>query len=478
MPTASTLRRRFFPGDLPAWGAFATAIGVLALAFLLALFSAAASEMGRFWLGAGAAITALGMAAWVAITIVPKLARRTSLRWLTYQLDYRLTREGLFYLGAVAVLVLAAVNTGNNLLFLVLSCLLAGILVSGVLSRIVLSGLHLEFELPEHIFAGQAVRGRMELANEKLWLPSFSLSVSDGAPLEKAPKTAADAEKSAGMLSRPIYFPHVAANASAVQPVTLLFPRRGGWHQEGLAISTRFPFGFIEKTRRMDWRAEIIVYPQVERTEMFPKLLALLSGEIAGFYRGRGHELHSLRDYQPSDSARFVSWRASARTGALKVREFAREDERRVIIALDSFCGGSAAGGNGTPVDDGALRERFERAVSVAASMAWHLSEIEVVIQLRTPRASTAMAPAHEIIYSALRELAVIQPEPWDREPAAANGPSAEWQSAEPPGDAAGFLESLAVYPDFFKVIFTGRSRASIPADLWASSHIIFLDSL
>jgi uncharacterized protein (DUF58 family) len=478
MATASGLRRHFFTGDLPTWRAFATAIGVLALAFLLALFSAAASEMGRFWLGAGAAITALGMAAWVAIAIVPKLARRTSLRWLTYQLDYRLTREGLFYLGAVAVLVLAAVNTGNNLLFLVLSCLLAGILVSGVLSRIVLSGIHLEFEVPEHIFAGQTVQGLMELANEKLWLPSFSLSVSNGAPPAKAPKKAADTEKSAGMLSRPVYFPHIAANASVVQPVRMLFPRRGAWHQEGLAISTRFPFGFIEKTRRMDWRAEIIVYPHVERTEMFSELLALLGGEIAGFYRGRGHELHSLRDYQQSDSARFVSWRASARTGALKVREFAREDERRVIIALDSFCGGSAVGDHGTPGDDGVFREQFERAVSLAASIAWHFSEIEAVAQLRTPRAATAMASAHEMIYPALRELAIIQPEPWDREPAVVNRSSAEWQSAEPHGDATEFLESLSADPDLFKIILTGRSRASIPADLWASSHVIFFDSL
>ena len=76
---------------------------------------------------------------WVAVTIVPALARRTSLRWITYQVDYRLTRDGIIYLGAVFVLILAAVNTGNNLLFMILACLLAGILISGVLSRAVLT---------------------------------------------------------------------------------------------------------------------------------------------------------------------------------------------------------------------------------------------------------------------------------------------------------------------------------------------------
>ena len=92
---------------------------------------------------------ALGLAGWVAITIVPALARRTSLRWFVYQVDYRLTREGIIYLGAVFVLVLAAVNTGNNLLFMILACSLAGILISGILSRVVLTGVELKFDMPD-----------------------------------------------------------------------------------------------------------------------------------------------------------------------------------------------------------------------------------------------------------------------------------------------------------------------------------------
>ena len=120
---------------------------------------------------------ALGIAAWVAVTIVPALARRTSLRWLAYQVDYRLTRDGIIYLAAVFILVLAAVNTGNNLLFLILACLLAGILISGVLSRVVLTGIDLKFDLPEHIFAEQPVLAEIELRNEKQAWPSFSLRV-------------------------------------------------------------------------------------------------------------------------------------------------------------------------------------------------------------------------------------------------------------------------------------------------------------
>src|ERR1700675_79621 len=161
--------------DKPGWRNFGVAMLVLSAALAIALFSAAVAQQGRVLLAGVTTVLALGMAAWVGITIVPSLARRTSLRWLAYQVDYRLTRDGIIYLAAVVVLVLAAINTGNNLLFLILACLLGGILVSGILSRIVLTGIELKFDLPEHIFAEQPVVAELELHNEKQMRRSFSL---------------------------------------------------------------------------------------------------------------------------------------------------------------------------------------------------------------------------------------------------------------------------------------------------------------
>ena len=60
---------------------------------------------------------------------------------------------------------------------------------------------------------------------------------------------------------------------------------------------------------------------------------------MASHFRGRGHELHSLRSYLHTDSARFVDWKVSAKAGRLMVREFAREDERRVMLVLDPYIG-------------------------------------------------------------------------------------------------------------------------------------------
>ena len=431
--------------DHAGWRNFGVAMLALSASLLLALFSAAVAQVGRVSLAAFTAIFSLGLAAWVGVTIVPVLARRSSLRWIAYQVDYRLTREGIVYLAAIFILVLASVNTGNNLLFMVLACCLAGILVSGVLSRVVLTGVELKFGLPEHIFAEQPVLAEIELRNEKRMWPSFSLRA-----------TGEGENARARILGQPVFFPYISRRGAARQKVELRFPERGVYHQEAFAIRTRFPFGFFEKSRQVDSPIEIVVYPRVQPAEQFYEVLPLLSGEMASYFRGRGHELHSLRPYLPSDSARFVDWKVTARSGRLMVREFAREDERRVMLVLDPFIGpphgpvGSAAA-----VAHG---ERFERAVFLAACIAWHFHEINSVIQFRTGRFATPMAPAAEIIYDILRELALLQ--------------------ANVSATGGVFLDELAGEREIFKIILTARSQRTIPASLWSSSYFLFMDAL
>ena len=447
--------------DRPGWKNFGIAMLVLSAALVVALFSAAVAQQGRIWLAAITTVLSLAMAAWVAITIVPALARRTSLRWLAQQVDYRLTRDGIIYLVAVFILILAAVNTGNNLLFLILACLLGGILISGVLSRAVLSGIELKFDMPEHIFAEQPILAEVELRNEKQAWPSFSLLVVGQTKRNKA---------AAEVLTRPVFFPYVPHMGVSRQKVELRFPRRGVYRQDAFGIRTRFPFGFFEKTREVDSNIEMVVYPRVEPTEQFYEVLPLLSGEMASHFRGRGHELHSLREYLPTDSARFVDWKVTAKIGRMAVREFAREDERRVMLVFDPFVGrpprgerserAGAVAGQVSATDRAAAEqnERFERAVSMAACIAWHFHEIRSVMQFRTDRYVTPVAPAGEIIYDTLRTLALLQPE------------------ASSVGGA--FLDTLANDREMFKIIITARPQRSIPTALWSSSYFLFIDRL
>ncbi|MFQ5817230.1 MAG: DUF58 domain-containing protein [Terriglobia bacterium] len=450
--------------DWLGWKNFGVALLLLGGALLLALHGAAAFEGGHWRLGTLYATIALAIAAFVAFTIVPALARTTSLHWLVYEVDYKFTREGVVYLVAIFVIILAALNTGNNLLFIILANLLAGILVSGIVSRIVLTHIRLEFLLPDHLFAQQPVRATLKLANDKVTLPSFSLYVAgDGQPA--AARSAPQGKNLPPILTETLYFPYIPRAKSVTQPVELLFPRRGRYAQSGFRVSSKFPFGFLLKTRTLPASTDIVVYPPVHPTEEFYEILPLITGEMESFYRGRGHDLYAIRDYQPTDTARSVDWKASAKTQQLKVREFTREDERRVELVFDPFLPADAR--RGSPESESAedWAERFERGVTFCACLAWHFYEIASQMKFRTADYQTHMAPAGEIIHDVLYRLAFVEAQP------------AAYRTGTGHADNT-LLQQLAADPNTFKIVLTARPRGSIPTSLWSSAYIVFMHSL
>ena len=429
--------------DRPGVRAFFMSMTALSVAFVLALYSGAAARTGNLALASTTALAALLIAAWVGITLVPILAKRTPLRWITYRMEYRLPREGWIYIGAIVLVALAAINTGNNLLFLILACLIGSILMSGILSSITLAGVELTLHLPEHIFAGQTVRGTVELTNEKQTLPSFSLKV-EGTNKKNA--------SAAVLLSTPVYFPYIPRGESVSQTVPLRFARRGLYRQEAFRIVTRFPFGFLQKARRLDITSEALVYPSVEATPEFLDVLPGIQGAIESLAKGRGQDLYALRDYLPTDGARYVHWKASARLGSLMVREFAREDDTRILLVLDPHS--DAARPNATAADlDG-----FERTVELCAAIAWSFHERGGLMEFRSASATVPLAPASENIFSVLRHLALVE--------------------ALPVEDKQHRLAELAAEAESIKIVVTCQPRGSIPAEVWNSSYVVFAEEL
>jgi len=440
----SSVANLWAKADRPGVRAFFLSISALGVALVLALYSGAAAELGRLRLATISALIALLVAGWVAVTLVPILARRTPLRWLGYKMEYKVTREGWFYMVGIILISLAALNTGNNLLFLILASLIAIILMSGILSSITLSGVAMRLQLPEHIFAGQPIRASIELENEKLTLPSFSLRV-EAVTAKNSP--------AAAVLETPVYFPYLPKRGRVNQSVPMTFPARGVYRQEAFRIVTRFPFGFLQKAHRVDLRTEALVYPSVEPTREFFEIMPGLQGAMESLAKGRGQDLYALRDYVPTDSARHVHWKASARLGSRMVREFTREDETRVLLVLDPHISTASTGSAPQTAAD-----RFERAVTLCAGIAWHFFERNALIQFRTAGMETPLAPAEENIFAILHHLALAQPLPPDAEHT--------------------LLASLAASPELFKIIVTSQPRGSIPANLWHTSYVVFLEDL
>jgi uncharacterized protein (DUF58 family) len=444
-----------------AWIRFLVAIFGLALAFASALLSTAAREAGDQLATAVFASSALLLAGVVAVTTVPYLARRVVARQVRDALNYEVTREGMVYLALTLLIGVAALNTGNNLLFIVVAAMLAAVLVSGVVSAVMISGLDIELHLPHHVFAGQSYAGAVLLRNRR-WLPVFSISVVP--PAEKRQPTAwrwrrtefVYPPRSSGrkpivrwpdleyvkvetsravppVMEQSVYFPFLPGGHRQSTAVNLCFPRRGLYAQRGIGISTRFPFSFLVKTRTVAMQREILVFPSVQPTDAMLEVLPMVTGELETHFRGRGSDLYRIRDYEPEDSARHVDWKATAKSGELKVREFTREDERRVCVVFD----------NPPP---GLLDEaRYERAVDLSASIAWHFFQENTELSFAAP-----LLQGEPDVYSFLEYLATVE--------------------ARDDGD---FLSTLGE-PGSYRIIITARRRGEIPTALWQSSYVFF----
>ena len=441
MSLSSKTAQLWAKADRSAVRAFFLSIAALAFALLLALYSGTAAELGHLGFAIASALGALLVAAWVAVTLVPVLAKRTPLRWIGQRMEYRISREGWIYILGIFMVAIAALNTGNNLLFLILASLIAIILMSGILSSITLSGMEMRLELPEHIFAGQPVRSLVELHNQKLTLPSFSLRV-------EAVRGKGSSE--AAMLETPVYFPYIPKHDRVQQHVPMTFPRRGIYRQDAFRIVTRFPFGFLQKARRIDLKSEALVYPSVEPSKDFFEILPGMQGALESLAKGGGQDLYALRDYLPRDSSRHVHWKASARLGSLMVREFTREEDCRVILVLDPHISVGLAAKEADA--------RFERAVTMCAALAWHFYERNATMQFRTAGFETPLVEADDIIFDILRHLATAKP--------------------LPPDPRRALLSGLADRPEIFRVIVTSESRGSIPSSIWNQSWVIFLEDL
>lgn len=436
-----------------AWRRFFGALGGLGLAFFLALYATGLREEGRYGAAGVAAGLSLLLTGIVAITVVPSLARRSALnRWMV-KVEYEFTADGLVYLLLISAVTVAALNTGNNLLFIILACLLAGIVASGIVSRVVLFDIDLDLSLPERVFAQRPVRARLRLKNRKRLFPSFSITVSTPVPgkPKRATFTAANpsGNRPRAILDRSVFFPFIPSCASATEQVEIVFPRRGRYRQEGFRLSTRFPFGLLRKSRLAGRKREIVVLPDIRPAEQFPMILPLIAGETETLIKGHGHDLYAIRDYQQTDTTRHVDWKATARAQQLKVREFTREDDRRVVLVFDARL----------PDTNPATLDQFEKAVSLAASLVWHFDigsiEFDFLTQgMAAPRNSAGA------VFAILETLALV-------EPLAPGGPAAEED----------LLAAIDGERGGFNVIITSQPRQNIPS-LWSRSHIVFMDSL
>jgi uncharacterized protein (DUF58 family) len=295
-------------------------------------------------------------------------------RWLRPPRTLQPTRAGWLFFGLTLGVGFAALNTGNNLLYLVFSFLLGFLVLSGVLSEAALRRIEVRRRLPREIFAESPVPVGLEVANEQRMISSYAIVVED---------LAGEDVHDAVSLGR-VFMLRLGPGAHQQRAYLLSAPARGPLRLAGYRVSTRFPFGLFAKALLVEDPAETLVYPAIDRVR--PVLLASPGrslGEARSRARGRGTEAAGLRAFETGDSARSVHWRASARRGELMVRD--REREERPELEVRVRTRGREPG------------PAFEESVRLAASeVVAHLDEgYRVGLASDSERMAPADGPRH-----------------------------------------------------------------------------------
>lgn len=229
------------------------------------------------------------------------------------------TREGKWIIGVALLLGAAAVNTGNNLLYLVLSLLISVISVSGMLSEMCLRDLEVQRHYPTEVEVDAVAPLRLEVHNDKR---RSALHIEVG--------EVADATDE--LQVRDGYLLHLPAGETgqafgAVRPL-----RRGPVATVGLHVSTSYPFGFAKKSRLFEDTYVFLALPPVAEV-VLPAVGAMDRGAHNVAQRiGHGDDFAGLRDARTGDALRDVHWKASARRGRPIVREWQAEAARVALV--------------------------------------------------------------------------------------------------------------------------------------------------
>jgi uncharacterized protein (DUF58 family) len=306
----------------------------------------------------------------------------------------KFTREGKYFLGITLGVGFAAINTGNNLLYLLLGMMLSLIIVSGVMSELSLRTLTVKRRLPARAQVGRSHLVEIEVYNNKKRVPSYAIEVEDlraGQPADKR-----------------CFFLKISPRSTQIAAYRRTPLKRGLERHTGFRIATRFPFGLFEKSREVDSPDELIIYPAVDPVRLPQRGSGDSAGDAGPLGRGSGEEIFALRPMRDGDDPRDIYWRKSVHPGQLVLRERAREMRHEIEFLIDVLRR-TPTGESPAMRDLPAAQDLFERRIREVASYAVaHIKRGDRVTVVTTA-ADRVVSDKARGIDPVLRFLALLQ---------------------------------------------------------------------
>lgn len=215
---------------------------------------------------------------------------------------------------------LAAVNTGNNLIFLIVAAMLGFMAVSGIFGLRNLQKLDLAVKFPDEIYCDIPAQLTLQLTSKRSRLPHYLLKL-----LVNGSET-----------DFPILNPHERSE----KKILVTYKRRGRGAIAKAAVTSPFPVNFFIRSNLFSLDAPYLVFPKpVPLPGGLSHENLTETGTASQSRKGSSGETGSIGVYTEAEPLKQIHWKLSARHDELLVKEMSAESGKPVIIDLDALQG-------------------------------------------------------------------------------------------------------------------------------------------
>lgn len=235
----------------------------------------------------------------------------------------RPTRAGYIMMAMLVAMLVASINYGNNMAYILTFLLLSLLLVGLVYTRTNLKGLDIANLMPEPVFAGDRLEINLELHNQSSGR-RFGIWLSHG--------EAGTAEDLSGPFA-------VEANSNSTADMTTAAEKRGRFVLSGIRLVTLYPLGLFMVAGQLKVEKSYIVYPRPEGTLPWPEPEVYEHESGEGFHMTGGDDFTGMRPYREGESMHHIDWKAVARGRPLSIKEFTGGGATQLVFNWDQLEG-------------------------------------------------------------------------------------------------------------------------------------------
>lgn len=227
------------------------------------------------------------------------------------------TREGLYYGGMLAVMLLAAVNYSNGLAYALTFMLAAVGIVATLHTHRNLSGLRISAGPAAPVFVGESATFTIILHNDSSF-PRNAVEISATNQVQRV---------------------YMAPRNTALVDVTIPTTRRGYLDPPPIRLRTRFPVGLWHAwSRTISLPVRCLVYPRPAPAQSLPEAPGTYSGQEAA-NAADGEDFTGLRDYQHGDPMQRVAWKKVAAGQGWHTKQFTASAGRLIWLDWNALPG-------------------------------------------------------------------------------------------------------------------------------------------